>query len=115
MEFRSQRGRIQLVLSGHPIGPDLWINLSGGDRPHVGAVALADRGTVQVSSREGHKEGELAGDLALKISLALHCAVSLSCGIHLDAITPVEIQDVIALSHALADEFIQASQPPQKS
>lgn len=109
MHFRGQKGRIHLELSAHKMGEDLWINLQGGDKPHVGAIALADPNGVQVLVRNGHKEGELARDLALLISKSLNCAVSFTCGIHLDAITPGEIQDVVELSRTLVDDFIQST------
>ncbi len=94
------------IIEGKPVtvvavnmGLDLSISVSGGDRPHIGAVALAisrpslsdsDRtsATTSVLAITGHKEDELAKMIAHGLASSLSCNVSVSCGIHMNKINP---------------------------
>ena len=93
------------------MGPDLCVGLSGGDAPHIGAVALAvpegeSKGTASLLSVTGHKEGELAQKIALALAVHHRCRVSVSCGIHLDNATKKEIDQVLYEADCLLDETI---------
>lgn len=105
--LRRARGRVALRLTAERLGADLAVTLSGGDRPHVGAVAVSqprpDRGaTTSVLALLGHREDELARELAARLAAATRGVVTVACGVHLDAIRPEEIEAVRALARALA-------------
>jgi len=73
----------------------------GGNKPHVGAVALAiprisltGRGrsaSVSILTVPGHKDDELARPAALKLAASLNCPVTVIAGVHIDDITLQEI------------------------
>ena len=80
------------------------MTLSGGDRPHIGAVALGQSGAAaSVISLPGHREDALARRLTQELAAETQATVCLACGIHLDNIRPEEIRDALEL----ADELIQ--------
>jgi len=100
--LEARRGRLSLQLGATSMGEDLAVTLSGGDRPHIGAVALsqarpslkgdgARSATTSVLAILGHKEDELARSLAARLAAALGGSVCVACGIHLDGILPEEL------------------------
>ncbi len=116
------RGRISLRLRTLRLGDDLSLTLTGGDKEHLGAVALAapqpDRdgsATASVLTLPGHREDLLARRLALRLAATLGIAVSVACGIHIDAPTPRELQDVEAMADELATLFLRQFPLSEKS
>lgn len=87
------------------IGGDLVVMVYGGDKPHVGAVAVSiprpsldDPGvisaTTSVYALVGHKEDELAKKMADKLASFLNRKVVLTAGIHVDNITAEGIRAI---------------------
>lgn len=108
-------------------GSDLVVVVGGGERPHVGAAALAlslpslkDPSRLTHSSSllavPGHKEEDLARDGALRLSRALARNVVVTVGIHDDAIAKERIAAYVALFARLVDAIVadqrSASGPP---
>lgn len=114
----AERGRIRLRMVAHRMGADLLVGLSGGDRPHIGAVALghppgASTGaTSELLALPGHREDALARELSARFAERLGGAVCVACGIHLEGILPSEIQDVLKMAEALADGLLDRLDPP---
>jgi len=115
LERRS--GRLVIRLQAVPMGLDWCLALTGGDRPHLGATAVAQArpsltgegvsASVSVITLPGHKEDLLARELAGRAAAALNANVTVCCGIHLDGITPAEIEDCQALCMELVETFLQ--------
>ena len=108
---RTSRGisvsSVAVVLPGGVV-----ITLSGGDLPHVGAVALAEprpsqkeRGkissTVSILARLGHKEDDLARSLAAEVCESLNVPVVLSAGIHMEGADDDDIRRAVALAKSV--------------
>ncbi|WP_462325079.1 prenylated flavin chaperone LpdD [Desulfoplanes sp.] len=104
-----------------PMGEDLCVAVSGGDREHIGAVALAEprpslrdgkttSATVSVLAVTGHKEDELARGVAKEMASALNARVSVSCGIHVDQAGDRQIGEVVAAVGELTREMIRILQ-----
>nr|WP_176772709.1 hypothetical protein [Sporomusa acidovorans] len=100
------------------LGTDFCLTVTGGDRSHLGAVAVAQVGesmieagklttTVSTITLLGHKEDGMARDLAARLATAVAANVVVCCGIHLDNITPDEIKTVRLMSNEMAGEIIQ--------
>lgn len=107
-EFRAHEGRLALCLRLVAQGADLHAFLLGGE-DHVGAVALAAPGEAPcVCERPGHREGELAGLVARRLSQGLGCAVSVSSGIHFAAISRAEISAVENMAMRLVEECLSS-------
>lgn len=104
--LEARRGRLHLRLTAHFLGQDLCVTLSGGDRPHIGAVALGQSGAAaSVISLPGHREDALARRLAQELATETQTTVCLACGIHLDHIRPEEIEDALELAEALVQRL----------
>ncbi len=104
-EWSETYGRIALRALTTPMGKDLCVVITGGDRPHLGAVALAQprpslRDPARVSASTsvltllGHKEDLLARSVAERLASALNTNVVVCCGIHVDGITADELKAV---------------------
>lgn len=86
------------------MGKDYTIAVYGGDTPHVGAVvmsvarpSLTGNGigvTSSVLSGMGHKDDVIAKWFAEEIAKKTASTVVCSCGIHVDDITPEQIEQV---------------------
>ena len=72
------------------------------DAPHIGAVALAPRQDAPaVLALPGHREDQLARQLARRVSQELHVAATVLCGIHIDHITQEELAQVLRTAEQL--------------
>jgi hypothetical protein len=88
------------------LGRDLSVTLSGGDRPHIGAVALAGpRRPASALALPEHREAELAQRIAGALAAEFNIGVSVTCGVHLDGILPGEIRDVLEMAEELTREL----------
>lgn len=112
-----KQGRIEVHLEGSRVGKDLNLAIFGGDRPHIGAVAMSyphpglkhpDRHevTTSVLTVTGHKEDLLARHAAHRIAAATGRTTSVCCGIHLEQITRQEIRTVQRLVDRLVDDLV---------
>ena len=116
MDFTLQTATGKYDLEGYVrlIGTDLLVAIWGGERPHIGAVAIAlprpslkdplkGSATVSVFCFLGHKEDELAKRAAEKLSAALQTSVTVTAGIHWDGITQAGIRQVLKNSEKLVE------------
>ena len=107
IELTAQRGRIRLRMVCLHLGKDLCVTLSGGDREHIGAVALSHPGSEVTSAIAllGHREEDLAKDIASRISARMDVAACVVCGIHVDGLRPEELKDILEMSLELTEEL----------
>lgn len=117
--IEQQTSRFDLLMSIVPMGNDLCVSLSGGDVPHVGAVAMAvphpglrtpekTDASLSVLCVTGHKEADLAQKVAHALATDRNCTVTVSCGIHLDNATQEEIADVLHASNAIIAKALRS-------
>jgi len=121
MVLTAERGRVALRMVCVPMGRDLAVTLCGGDRAHIGAVAVAQArashrtdnaaggvasASTSVITLPGHKEDDLARTLAARFAARLDAVVSVSCGIHLDALGQDELKDILDLAEELAGQAL---------
>ena len=103
------------------MGEDLCLILSGGEREHIGAVAVAQprpsladpartSATASVIALPGHQEDMLARELALQVAGALNVTTCVVCGIHLRQPTPAMLEEVVAASRELVNAFLAERQ-----
>ncbi len=99
-------------------GEGLVVVVTGGDRPHVGSVSLAEpreslRGgetsaTVSTLNRMGHKDdaiGNLFADVLARRT-GLPCVAT--CGVHVDGLDASGIEQVLTLAQALLGDLLAA-------
>ena len=116
MDFRvaTKQGEYDLEASVRAIGEDLLIAIWGGEKPHIGAVALAQprpslkdprtmSATVSVFCYVGHKEDGLAKQAAEKLAATFNTRVVVTAGIHWDNLSEEGIRKVMQNSRLLVD------------
>ena len=112
-------GRLRVTLDVIPTdGEGICAFLHGGDRPHVGGVALAAPGFEVHGERlsscdlwqvtvPGHKDAEAAAVVARRLCKGLGEPVSVTCGVHVDSASPDEITELMSSFDTLADEAVR--------
>ena len=100
------------------IGEDVLVAIWGGEKPHIGAVAVAQprpslkdpdvtSSSASMICRVGHKEDELAKAAAEILAAALETHVVVTAGIHWDNLAPEAIQRIVRNSEVLVDMILQ--------
>ena len=95
----------QVRCDAFAVGDDLVVIVAGGDKPHVGAVAVGIprpsldnpqeiSATASVFAMIGHKEDELARSLALKLAGTLKRNTVVTVGIHVGNISLGGIKNI---------------------
>jgi hypothetical protein len=120
MEFTidTSEGAYDISASVRRIGPDILVAIWGGEKPHIGAVAMAQprpslkdpevtSATASVFAYVGHKEDELAKAAAEILAATLKTNVVVAAGIHWDNLTPEAIQRVIKNSEVLVEMILE--------
>ena len=122
--FATDEDRCGLRASARRIGGDLLVAIWGGEKPHIGAVALAlprpslkDSGstsaTASVICVVGHKEDDLVKEASESLAAALNTRVVAAAGIHWDKLDEKGIRAVKqngrALVNRIAEEMKEAT------
>ena len=98
-----------ITVTAIPAGSDWNVVILGGCAPHVGSVSLAEfeHGTILLRTlqRNTHKD-QIVGDRFARV-LAEHyqCTVCVSCGIHFDRPSSVDLEKIIACTDRLLEEL----------
>lgn len=98
------------------MGKDCTICVWGGDTPHVGSVVMSTARpsltgsgvgvTSSVLNGIGHKDEYVARKFAEAAAEKFVCTAVCSCGIHIDGITPAQLQEVSAVCDKLLKQVI---------
>jgi hypothetical protein len=116
-KIQTETGAYDLTASVRMIGSDLLVAIWGGERPHIGAVAVAQprpslkdpaltSATASVICFVGHKEDELAKASAEILAAALNTPVVVTAGIHWDNLDEKAIGRIIKNSQLLVDRIL---------
>ncbi len=116
IEFTHKIAGVELSVTAVPMGEDLALCVMGGDKPHIGCVALAiprpsltgegQSATVSVLNRTGHKDDSIAVDAVHRLAAMTGGVVSASVGIHLDSIDSATRDALAQAGKVIADEVI---------
>lgn len=109
---RTHEGKYDIFASIRLVGQDALIAIWGGEKPHIGAVAMAQprpslkdpdvtSATASVFTYVGHKEDDLAKATAEILAATLNTNVVVTAGIHWDNLSKEGIQQVIHNSETL--------------
>jgi len=118
VSIKTDTGAYDLTASARWIGPDLLVAIWGGEKPHIGAVAVAQprpslknpevtSATASVICRVGHKEDELVKAASEILASALETQVVVTAGIHWDNLSEEGIQKIIDNSRILVDMILE--------
>lgn len=119
MQFHISTNQGEYDVEAHvrSIGEDLLVAVSGGEKPHIGAVAVAQprpslkdptvtSATASVFCYVGHKEDDLAKQAAERLAASFNTRVVVTAGIHWDNLSEEGIQKVVRNSRLLLDLVI---------
>lgn len=112
-EITKGEGRTRVYLQASNIGDDLVVSIYN-ENAHLGAVAVGEydhehqRASVSVITRLGHKDDAIAREAAHLISKSVKRPVCVIAGIHLDNITPEEIDKILENAIGAVEEFISS-------
>jgi len=116
--IKTKEEAYRLEASVKEIGRDLLIAIWGGEKPHIGAVAVAQprpslkdesvvSATASVFCYLGHKDDIIAKEAAEKLSATLNTNVTVTAGVHWDDIDEAGIKAIIANSQELVNLIIE--------
>ncbi len=99
-------GKHRVEISLTPVGGDIVAVISGGDRPHVGAVAVAiprpslkdgskTSSTSSVVTLLAHKDDEVARMAAEALASRLNRVVVASAGLHVNKASGADIRKLV--------------------
>ena len=112
LSYEELRLRVHL----EELGDGLCVTLCGGDRAHIGSVAIAEpreslhgggsrSATVSTYNCVGHKDGELADVIAWTLASRLGRRTVVVCGIHYDALSPELLEKVRQMAAQIARDI----------
>jgi hypothetical protein len=115
--IKTEEDAYNLSASVRLIGEDVLVAIWGGEKPHIGAVAVAQprpslkdpdvtSSSASVICLVGHKEDELAKAAAEILAAALKTRVVVTAGIHWDNLAPKGIQHVVRNTETLVEMIL---------
>ena len=106
-------GGYQISAHGQYIGKDLHIVITGGEQPHVGAVAVGtldseqDDGIhVALITVPGHKEDVVVEKVVRRLARQLGITVLVAAGMHWDEIDKKGITQVLENADLLTEKIL---------
>jgi hypothetical protein len=118
VKVKTNTGSFDIEAGVRRIGDDLLVAIWGGEKPHIGAVSVAQSrpslknpdtmsATASVICFPAHKEDELAKAVSEVLSAVLDTRVVVTAGIHWDNISEDGIRKVINNSKILIDLILK--------
>ncbi len=118
-DIKTETGSFDIEADIRRIGDDLLVAIWGGEKPHIGAVAVAQprpslktpettSATASVFCFPSHKEDELVKGVSEVLAAVLGTKVVVTAGIHWDNLSEKGIRKVIKNSEVLVDLILQA-------
>lgn len=113
-----KKGRFKVVAAVYEIGPDILAAVWGGNRPHIGAIGMAQArqslrdekksaATSSVFTLLGHKEDLIVKPLSEEITRRFGRNSVVVAGIHWDNLTDDEIHTAGKLCEKLTAKIIE--------
>lgn len=106
MIFEKYYEKARIRVSCEYLGEDLLVKISGGDKPHIGAVALSEDGQ---NGRElhfpTHKDQYPAMKIASKLGEELGIHVVCVCGIHYNDFGKEELEMVNDITETIISDI----------
>lgn len=110
-------GISQINVHCEEMGDDLCVTICGGDRPHIGSVAVAEprpsltgngntSSTVSTYNFVGHKDNEVANVVAQEVASTLQRRTVVVCGIHYNIVNAELFQSVTNLTGQIIRDIV---------
>ena len=117
MEIIEGKDKYKVKLVAVRSGEDLTVIISGGKKPHIGAIAISiprpslkDSNKISASTSvftlTGHKEDELSKQIAENITKITKKVTVTIVGLHIDKATAQDIEYLIQNTQKVVDKLI---------
>lgn len=104
---RTYRGR-EITARVTVLDGGVQILLSGGDRPHIGAVGILDpEGRLTVTQFPGHREGVLCERWLGALADSGAVPAVITTGVHYDNAAKDDIQEILKTTDLLLKEVLE--------
>ena len=116
-EVETKEDAYNLTASVQKIGDDFLVAIWGGEKPHIGAVSVAQprpslkdpnalSASASVFCMIGHKEDELAKAASEILAATLNSSIVVTAGIHWDNLKKEGIQKIIKNTGILVEKIL---------
>ena len=116
IEIIEGKDKYKVKLTALFSGKELTVIISGGEKPHIGAIAvsiprpsLEDSNKVSASTSVftlvGHKEDELSKQIAENITKLTEKVTVMIMGLHIDKATPQDIKSLSQNAQKVVDKL----------
>jgi len=117
MEIIEGKDKYKVKLTAVSSGKELTVIISGGEKPHIGAIAISiPRPSIEGSNKVsastsvftlvGHKEDELSKQIAENITKITEKVTVTILGLHIDKATAQDIEYLIQNTQKAVDKLI---------
>lgn len=97
---------ITIKLEVMSAGDDLCVLITGGDKPHIGAISLYTKEDgIKTISAKNHKDYIINEMFLNNLKDDIKNNISVSCGIHLDNIKENQIISIYEICNSIFKEF----------
>ncbi|MBQ6322362.1 MAG: hypothetical protein IJI24_05770 [Lachnospiraceae bacterium] len=109
--------KLRIHVHTEMMGDDLCVNIYGGDRAHIGSVAIAEprpsltcdgsiSATVSTYNCLGHKDGEVAEAVAQALASGLNHRTVVVCGIHYNTVTAGLLEEIGKITELIIRDIL---------
>jgi gallate decarboxylase subunit D len=106
IRLNKKLNRIEINLTAFPMGRDVSVIITGGDKPHLGALTAASRSLdPETIVFDNHKENFVTEMVAKVMREEYTGNFVVCCGIHLENIEKHEISDILDLCYQMTVEL----------
>lgn len=105
MDFTLEEQGLAVSFRVIRMGSDILVLAAGGDAGHIGAVTLGGCRDRESAVRAGHKEQVVTELMYEVLAPAVLNGLAVAAGIHVEAIRPEQIDQVVKLCRLGADKI----------
>lgn len=113
-----KKGELEIFAQVEVVGEDLLVILSGGTKPHIGAIGVAEprsslkdpeviSATSSVFTFVGHKEDVVAKAMSEELARKLNRKVVVVAGMHWEELEDERIEEVMGICQRLKERILE--------
>lgn len=113
-----KKGKLQIFAQVEVVGEDLVVIISGGTKPHIGAIGVAQprsslkdpemiSATSSVFTFLGHKEDVVAKEMSEELARELNRKVVVVAGMHWEDLEDERIEEVMGICQRLKERILE--------
>lgn len=100
-----ERNGIYVIAAIISVQNDYLITVTGGDKPHIGALSFGNNYEENNIALKGHKELTFTRKMFLKLKNLCNGNILIAGGIHIDNISAEQIRQVLEICDVLTEKI----------